>query len=63
MKKYGDCNVPKRWAADPPLSSWVRKQRECKRLLDRGDPSSRTTAARVAKLEALGFAWELKKRR
>jgi hypothetical protein len=55
----GDCNVPKRWAEDPRLGNWVSMQRKRKKELDRGDPSHGMTAARVAKLEALGFAWEL----
>jgi hypothetical protein len=56
---HGDCNVPQRWAEDPRLGNWVSNQRKCKRKLDRGDPSEVTTAERVAKLEVLGFAWEL----
>jgi hypothetical protein len=54
----GDCNVPRHWAADPPLGSWVHNQRTVrKRALDRGEPSEGMTAERAAKLEALGFAW------
>jgi hypothetical protein len=48
-REHGDCSVP--------LGSWVNSQRLFKRKLDRGDPSLGMTAARVAKLEALGFAW------
>jgi hypothetical protein len=55
---HGDCSVPHRWVEDPPLGNWVHKQRGNKKKLDRGDPSDGMTAARVAKLEALGFAWE-----
>jgi hypothetical protein len=56
---HGDCNVPKGWAEDPQLGTWVNKQRACKKKLDRGEPSKGMTAARAAKLEALGFAWTL----
>jgi hypothetical protein len=56
---YGDCNVLRRWAEEPPLGRWIGKQRVCKKALDRGDPSPGITAARAAKLEALGFAWAL----
>jgi hypothetical protein len=56
--EHGDCNVPQRWADDPPLGQWVRRQRVYKRSFDRGEPSEGMTAARAAKLEALGFAWE-----
>ena len=43
---HGDCNVPVCWAEDPQLGSWVNRQRYA--------PSG-MTAARVAKLDALGF--------
>jgi hypothetical protein len=56
-RKHGDCSVPNRWAEDPPLGRWVGTQRKFKRKLDRGEPSEGMTAARVAKLDALGFAW------
>jgi hypothetical protein len=58
---HGDCNVPQRWAEDPALRMWVTNQRAYKRLLDRSDPSKGMTAARAARLEALGFAWESSK--
>jgi hypothetical protein len=57
--EHGDCSVPQRWAEDPTLGQWVRNQRAHKRKLDHGEPSEGMTAARVARLEALGFAWEL----
>jgi hypothetical protein len=49
--------VPQRWAEDPTLGKWVNTQRVGKRKLDRGEPSEGMTAARAAKLEALGFDW------
>jgi hypothetical protein len=58
-RRRGDCNVPQRWTKDPALGNWVKKQRHYKKVLDRGEPSKGMTAARVAKLEALGFAWEI----
>jgi hypothetical protein len=57
--KHGDCNVPNRWAEDPPLGTWVATQRKYKKRLDHGEPCKEMTAVRVAKLEAFGFAWEL----
>ena len=57
--EHGDCNVPQGWAEDLPLGSWVSTQRRRKKKLDRGEPSEGMTAARAAKLDALGFAWEL----
>jgi hypothetical protein len=56
--RHGDCNLPQGWAEDPGLGSWVKKQRMCKKALDRGEPSEGMTAARAAKLEALGFTWK-----
>jgi hypothetical protein len=55
---HGDCNVPQRWAEDPQLGTWVLNQRQAKKRLDRGELSPRMTAARMAKLDALGFAWD-----
>jgi hypothetical protein len=56
---HGDCNVPGSWAEDPQLGNWVHHQRTRKKALDRGEPSGGMTAARVAKLGALGFEWEM----
>jgi hypothetical protein len=39
---------------------WVNHQRASKKALDRGDPRPGTTAARVAKLDELGFVWAVK---
>ena len=61
-QEHGDCNVPRSWAKDPRLGSWVKSQREFKKVLDRGEPSRGMMAARAAKLDALGFAWELSRR-
>jgi hypothetical protein len=61
-RKHGDCNVPRKWAEDTPLGGWVGTQRTLKKALDRGEPSKGMTAARAAKLDALGFAWELYQR-
>ena len=56
--EHGDCNVPARWAEDPRLGSWVVTQRQGKKALDRGEATERMTAARAARLEALGFVWD-----
>jgi len=56
--EHGDCNVSTLWAEDKPLGSWVHNQRKLKKALDRGEPCS-MTAARAAKLDVLGFKWEL----
>jgi hypothetical protein len=54
----GDCNVPQGWAEDPRLGTWVKTQRRGKRKLDRGEPREGMTAARAARLTALGLVWE-----
>jgi hypothetical protein len=59
---HGDCNVPKSWAEDPRLGRWVNKQRALKWRLDHGEPSAGMTAARAARLTALGVAWEASRR-
>jgi hypothetical protein len=58
-RRHGDYNVPQGWAEDPPLGRWVHNQRQYKKKLDRGEPSEGMTAGRAAKLEVLGFAWEI----
>jgi hypothetical protein len=58
-QQHGDYNVPQGWVTDPRFGIWVNKQRQYKKALDRGDPSKGMTAARVAKLDALGFTWEM----
>ena len=55
-RAHGDCSVPKGWGEDPRLGTWANTQRQGKKKLDRGEPSEGMTAARVVKLEALGFA-------
>jgi hypothetical protein len=55
-QRHDDCNVPKRWEEDPQLGRWVDNQRTRKKALERGEPSRGMTAARTAKLEAIGFA-------
>ena len=48
----GHCRVPCKWKKNPSLGSWVRTQRlnRCKRTIG---------AERVARLDALGFDWEI----
>ena len=57
--EHKHCRVPEGWTADPKLARWTKKQREYKRRLDTGRPNPRTTAERVAKLEALGSKWSM----
>ena len=55
---HGDCSVPRGWAEDKQLATWVMTQRKLKRDLDRGQPSGRMTAAWAARLTTLGFVWD-----
>ncbi|KAL3936285.1 MAG: hypothetical protein SGBAC_008367 [Bacillariaceae sp.] len=66
---YGNCLVPKRFADDPKLGTWVETQRvQYKRLIRTQDqsgheivhPNKRLTAERLRKLESVGFAWVAK---
>ena len=55
---HGDCKVPRLWAEDPKLATWVHKQRTLKKKLDRGEPSEGMTAERAERLTALGLVWD-----
>jgi hypothetical protein len=59
-RRHGDCNVPQGY---PGLGNWLDKQRQKKKRLDRGEVHPEMTAARVAKLDALGLAWSLRAHR
>ena len=41
------------------LCRWLCNQRRYKRKLDRGDPTQGMTVERAAKMDVLGFEWEL----
>lgn len=70
--QHGDCLVPKRYAVDPKLGTWVETQRvQHKRLQRQIDdsgteivaPNKRLNQERLEKLEAIGFAWSAKNTR
>jgi hypothetical protein len=50
-QEHGGCNVPRHWAANPKLGSWVHNQRVKKK-------QNKVSIARFAKLNKLGFEWE-----
>ena len=58
MQAHGDCNVLHGSAEDPRLAKRVGRQWVGKRKLDRGGPGEMMAAARVAKLDKLGFEWD-----
>ena len=49
---HGHCNVPQEWATGKQLGTWVFNQRRAKR-------KGWTDERRIAKLEEIGFLWEL----
>lgn len=73
-EKYGDCLVPKRYAENPKLGTWVDTQRvQYKKMKKKneGDRESglqtvskpaggRLTDERIRRLEDLGFVWSLR---
>eukprot|EP00934_Nitzschia_sp_Nitz4_P001966 Nitzschia sp. Nitz4//scaffold107_size73032//27795//30897//NITZ4_005759-RA/size73032-augustus-gene-0.100-mRNA-1//-1//CDS//3329532590//1966//frame0 len=69
-KEHGHCLVPKRYARDPKLGTWVETQRvQYKRLprvwdaqlqMEVAEPNKRLTSERLHKLEDLGFCWSAK---
>jgi hypothetical protein len=54
--EHGNCIVPRGYAPNPRLASWVAEQRKQYKLMTDGKPTS-ITKERVAKLEELDFAW------
>jgi len=52
----GHCNVPKRYADNPALGTWVSNQRSLRRIMLEGKPSH-MTPDRIQLLEDLGFDW------
>jgi hypothetical protein len=53
---HGDCIVPRGYAENPRLASWVAEQRKQYKLMQDGKQSS-ITPERVLMLKELGFAW------
>jgi hypothetical protein len=59
--KFGDVNVPRRYASDPQLGNWVFNQRKrYHEARQNGDKVSRKD--RIDLLEEIGFNWELNRR-
>ena len=56
QKKHGDCIVPRGYAENPRLASWVAEQRKQYKLMKDGKQSS-ITPERVLMLQELGFSW------
>lgn len=58
-QKYGHCDVPYSYLANPQLGFWVAKQRYYYRTRDR--PTSYITPERIKRLEQIGFQWVYKR--
>jgi len=51
-ERFGDCKVPRRWQENPELGVWTVNQR-------RLENQEKLPSARKARLDALGFEWDL----
>ena len=56
-RTHGDCNVPSRYAANPQLAAWVKRQRRQYKQMQTGTPS-RLPKERFEILESMGFVWK-----
>jgi GNAT superfamily N-acetyltransferase len=50
-RRYGDCNVPKRWKKNTPLATWISVQRVANR-------SGKLNDVRIGRLNEIGFVWD-----
>jgi len=57
-KVQGHCNVPRGYEPNKQLGNWVMHQRQQYRLLQQGK-ASYMTEERIAKLEEIGFVWNV----
>ena len=53
-RKYGHCNVPRRYQPNLALGKWVSKMRQSKK-------QGILAEDRIIMLDALGFVWEMKR--
>jgi len=61
-KKFGHCNIPSRYQTNHQLAIWVKRQRrQWKNKMD-SQPNCMTDE-RQQQLEALGFVWDMQKKR
>lgn len=59
-RKNGDCSVPQKYPRNPPLGTWVNKQRmEYKNLIE-GEKHT-LTETKLQKMEEIGFDWGKRK--
>ena len=62
-EKHGHCKVPKSYVQDKELANWASKQREQYMLYQdvetRKSRKCKLTSEKVAKLDAIGFQWNV----
>mmetsp|Transcript_8640 Transcript_8640/g.13325 ORF Transcript_8640/g.13325 Transcript_8640/m.13325 type:complete len:350 (+) Transcript_8640:211-1260(+) len=58
-REYGNCEVPTKFVPNPPLATWVNRQRGQYKLYRAGKQSS-MTLERFIQLEDANFVWEVR---
>ena len=58
-KQYGDCLVPYKYANNPSLYLWVKRQRYQHSLFLNGTKESSMSPHRIKMLENIGFVWDV----
>jgi hypothetical protein len=58
----GHCNVPSRYTENRQLAVWVKRQRRQYKFFCDGQPSS-MTEQRIARLNVIGFEWDLRQKK
>jgi len=58
-KKFGHCDVPGQYSADPSLGSWCSTMRHTYHLVQQGKPTQPNLSQdRIERLEEIGFKWK-----
>ena len=58
LLEHGDCNVPCRYAKNPQLGMWVKRQRLRYKICQNGGSLSELAAERFGILNEMGFIWD-----
>jgi len=60
--KFGHCNVPCKYSANPPLGSWCDNMRTAYNKIQKGErPRHNISRDRIERLERIGFKWLMKR--
>jgi len=58
-EEVGHCNVPRRYADNPPLGKWCSNMRTAYKKIQKGmNTSSNLSQDRIERLENIGFQWQ-----